>query len=290
MFGRRSDARQVENLSTMRRFMPYISPRRNDSLFYMMQEIGVEAALEYLEKKNRERPPERRITLFHLFLRSCSQALVVRPGVNRFVKGGRLWQRDGEWITFSAKREIADGAPLLTVKRRFHPQEETLEEMVDAIYDQLATQRSGKKTRADQEMNLMLLLPNVVIGWLMALVKLADRWGLLPRSFVDGDPLFSSVFIANLGSIDYPAGFHHLWEYGTCSLFGVMGRVEPGDEGRRKMSVAWTYDERIEDGLYSYYTLEGIRERIETPELLELGTGELARREATRKVGSVVGD
>ncbi len=85
--------------------------------------------------------------------------------------------------------------------------------------------------------------------------------------------VFTSVFLANLGSIDYPAGFHHLWEYGTCSIFGVMGRIEPDENGRRKMNMAWSYDERIEDGLYSYYSLEGIRERIENPELLE-GTAE----------------
>ena len=57
MFGRRPDARPVEGLSAMRRMMPYISPRRNDSLFYMMQEIEVEAALEYVEKKNARATP-----------------------------------------------------------------------------------------------------------------------------------------------------------------------------------------------------------------------------------------
>ena len=45
---------------------------------------------------------------------------------------------------------------------------------------------------------------------------------------VEDDPLFTSIFIANLGSIGYPAGFHHLWEYGTASIFGVMGKIEPG--------------------------------------------------------------
>ena len=88
----------------------------------------------------------------------------------------------------------------------------------------------------------------------------------------------ASAFIADLGSIDYPAGFHHLWERGTCSIFGVMGRVEERPDGKRSMQVAYTYDERIEDGLYSYHSLEGVRERIEDPELLELSTDELARR------------
>jgi hypothetical protein len=274
MFGRRPDATLVTDLSTMRRFMPYISPRRNDSLFYMMQEIEVEAALEFLEKKNGERPTDRPITLFHLFLRSCAQALYLRPGVNRFVKGGKLWQRDGEWITFSALKEIKDKSLMLTIKNRFHPTTETLDEMVDEIYDRLRSSRSGKKTTSDKEMGLMVRLPGFAIRFLMFLVRIADGLGVLPRSMIDADPLYTSVFIANLGSIDYPAGFHHLWEHGTASLFGVMGKIEPGENDRRKISVAWTYDERIEDGLYSYYTLAGIRERLENPEMLVTTQGE----------------
>ena len=279
MFGRRADAKPVEKLSTMRRFMPYVSPRRNDSAFYMFQDIEVEAALEFLDKKNRERPPGRKLTLFHLFLRSISQALYLRPGVNRFVKGGRLWQRDGEWLTFSALREIADGSQMLTVKRRFHPESESLEEMVDAIYDRLGTSRSGKKSTSDKEMGLLVRLPGFVVQILMKLLAGADYLGLLPRGMIEADPLYTSLFAANLGSIDYPAGFHHLWEYGTCSLFGVMGKIEPGANGRRKVRVAWTYDERIEDGLYSYHALAGVRERIESPELLDIKSDDLAERQ-----------
>ncbi len=274
MFGRRPDATLVTDLSMMRRFMPYISPRRNDSLFYMMQEIEVDAAFELLEKKNERRPVDRPITLFHLFLRSCSQALYLRPGVNRFVKGGKLWQRDGEWLTFSALKEIKDKSLMLTIKRRFHPTTETLEEMVDAIYDRLQASRAGKKTTSDKEMRLMMRLPGFAIRFLMFLARSADGLGLLPRAMIEADPLYTSVFIANLGAIDYPAGFHHLWEHGTASLFGVMGKVEPGENGRRKISVAWTYDERIEDGLYSYHTLAGIRARVENPEVLLTTQGE----------------
>lgn len=268
MFGRRPDATLVRDLSEMRRFMPYVSPRRNDSIFYMMQEYDVEAALEFVEKKNAERPADRPITLFHLFLRALSQVVELRPGVNRFVKGGKLWQRDGVWLTFSAKREIVDGSPMLTIKRRFQPRAESLDEMVDAIYEQLGRGRRGEETRSDKEMKLALRLPGFVIKAVMALMRGADSLGLLPRSMIDPDPLFTSVFVANLGSVGYRAGFHHLWEYGTASVFGVMGLIEPGAGGRRKMSVAWSYDERIEDGLYSYNTLELIRERLLRPELL----------------------
>ncbi len=285
MFPWRNDAKPVKDLSTMRRFIPFISPRRNDSLFLMMQEIQVDAALEYLEKKNRERPPEQRLTLFHLFLRSISQVFVLRPGVNRFVKAGRLWQREGVYLTFSAKRKIEDGSPMLTIKRRFHAESESLEEMVDGVMGTLRPQRAGKKTQSDKEMSLLLKLPNVVIQLLLKAADFLDYFGLLPKAITESDPLYSSAFIANLGSIDYPAGFHHLWERGTCSIFGVMGRVEERPDGKRSMQVAYSYDERIEDGLYSYHSLEGIRERIENPELLELSTDELARRASDGPVG-----
>lgn len=114
----------------------------------------------------------------------------------------------------------------------------------------------------------MLRLPAPLIRLALGFARLADHFGLLPRKMIDADPLYTSIFIANLGSIDYPAGYHHLWEYGTASLFGVMGRVEDGSDGRRKFSVAWTYDERIEDGLYSYYTLSMIRDWVEHPDRL----------------------
>jgi hypothetical protein len=268
MFGKRPDATLVRDLSTMRRFMPYVSPRRNDSLFYMYQDIGAEAALEFIEKKNKERPRHRPITLFHLYLRACSMTLLLRPGVNRFVKAGRLWQRDGEWITFSAKRKLVDGAPMITIKRRFHPESETLDEMTDATYEQLRAGRRGVQTTSDKEVKWMLRLPGPLIRIALGFLRLADYFGLWPRKMIDSDPLYTSVFLANLGSIDYPAGFHHLWEYGTASLFGVMGRIERGADGRRKFTAAWTYDERIEDGLYSYYTLGMIRDLIEDPEKL----------------------
>jgi hypothetical protein len=138
--------------------------------------------------------------------------------------------------------------------------------MTDATYEQLRAGRRGVQTTSDKEVKWMLRLPGPLIRIALGFLRLADYFGLLPRKMIDADPLYTSVFLANLGSIDYPAGFHHLWEYGTASLFGVMGKIERGADGRRKFTVAWTYDERIEDGLYSYYTLGMIRDLIENPE------------------------
>ena len=91
MLGHRSDGDRINDLSTTRRFMPFLSPRRNASLVYYSTEIKVDAALAFLEAQNASRQSDQSMTLFHLFLKSLSIALHERPWVNRFVAGGRIW-------------------------------------------------------------------------------------------------------------------------------------------------------------------------------------------------------
>jgi hypothetical protein len=278
MFGRRPDGQLVRNAAPMRRIMPYISPRRNDSLFYLAQDVEVEAALEFIEKRNRERPPDRPITLFHLVLRSLSQMFALQPGINRFVKGGRLWQREGVYLSFSAKRELVDGSPMLTIKRRFAPETETLDEMVDAVYARLRPARAGVESMSDRETRGLVRLPGVATWALVRAADVLDSLGLLPGFMIEADPLYASMFVANLGSVRLEGGFHHLWERGTCSTFCVMGRIQPGPSGGRVVRLFYTYDERIEDGLHASLGIGGNRDRLEDPEQLLETPAELTRR------------
>ena len=267
MFGSRPDGHRIRNLSNVRAFMPFISPRRNDSLFYYSMDIDLDAAFDFLDEINRKRPADRPMTLFHMYLYSCSKALRERPGVNRFAAGGRLWQRDHVAITFSAKQEIVDGSPMLTVKRMF-PGGESLEEMTDSIIDRLGRRRGGEVTRADKEVHFFLRLPPFVVKTGVWLLHHANQLGLMPRSMIDSDPLFTSLFIANLGSLGMNAGYHHLWEWGTCSLFAVVGKIEERADGSHFMTVSYTYDERVEDGLYSAGAMGVIKDVVENPAVL----------------------
>jgi pyruvate/2-oxoglutarate dehydrogenase complex dihydrolipoamide acyltransferase (E2) component len=90
------------------------------------------------------------------------------------------------------------------------------------------------------------------------------------------DPLYASVFLANLGSIGLEAPFHHLYEYGTVPLFAVIGRIskEPIVDADGALAVGqvvhlrYTLDERIADGFYCARSLELLRELLEHPERL----------------------
>ena len=46
-----------------------------------------------------------------------------------------------------------------------------------------------------------------------------DYHNLLPPSFIENDPLYASAVIANVGSLDLPPGYHHLYEWGNCGWF-----------------------------------------------------------------------
>jgi hypothetical protein len=85
---------------------------------------------------------------------------------------------------------------------------------------------------------------------------------------IDPDPMFTSIFVANLGSVGLAAGYHHVWEYGTCSMFATMGNMYERHDGVRCVDVCYTYDERIEDGLHVAISLAQIKERVENPEKL----------------------
>lgn len=256
MFGHRPDSTLVTGLSPMRRFMPYVSPRRSESLVYSTQTIGVDAAIARLEVLNADRPDTQKITLFHLLLRAIARTLEARPKLNRFTMGSKLWQRNAVWITFSAKRSLDEHAPILTVKRRFDRQE-TLAELTEDLLGKLNAGRAGALTTADKEMGLLLRLPGPLIRLALKLGAFADRWGLLPGSLIESDPLYTSVFVANLGSVGLDGGYHHLWEWGNCPIFCVMGRLKSTDEGQ-VVTLHWTLDERIADGFYVATGLEQV--------------------------------
>jgi len=267
MLGRRPDATLVRDVSPLRRFMPFISPRRNESLVYFAQELDVESALRFVDEVNRQRPEDQPITLFHLILRTLVMVFHERPRLNRFTAGGRLWQRDGIWFTFSAKLRFDDDAPVITVKRHFDP-DESLELMVDGLLAQLQRGRSGRKTPADKEVSLLLRLPPTLTRLLMWFTRRADALGLLPRKMIETDPMHASAFLANLGSVGIEAAYHHLWEFGTLTFFGVIGRTRTGSDGRRRLTIKWSFDERVEDGFYCARGLERIQELLRHPEKL----------------------
>jgi hypothetical protein len=255
--------------------MPYLMRGRNESVVYFEQEHDLTKTLPVIERFNKAHP-DTPISLFHLVTWAAVKTLDERPNLNRFVAGGRVFQRDGIWISYSAKKEKAEGSPIVVLKRRFEPGE-PFEAMVTAMHSELRTNRSDDESYTDKELNLVLKAQGLPLRGLMALERFADAFGLLPASYIRNDPMFASLFIANLGSLRMDSGYHHLYEYGNIPIFCVIGRtretpvvVNGKVTARPTATLRFSYDERIEDGLYAQSALERFRSYVEDPEASDL--------------------
>lgn len=267
---RRADATLVTDVPATRRIMPYIMRGRNESVVYFDQEIDLSRTDEFISSFNRSRDGLK-VTLFHLVLWAAARVLNERPRLNRFVAGGRLWQRRGIWISYSAKKQLSDDAPIVALKRRFDPHQ-PFTVMVKEMAEDLEVARSPDRSYTDKELDLLMRTEGLLLRGLTSLQRGADALGLLPRSYIENDPLYASMFVANLGSLKMDAAYHHLWEYGNISIFCVIGRtkevpvvVDGKMTARRIATLKYSFDERVEDGLYAHAALEGLREIVEDP-------------------------
>ena len=273
LWWRRADGDLVKDGTDLRRIMPYVMRTRNASTVYFEQRIDVRKAEQFVRAFN-EAHPETRATLFHVVLWAARQCLTEFPALNRFVAGGRLYQRKGLWISYSAKQRMKRGAPLIVLKRRFEP-EELFAAMVTEMGTQLQSAKfGGGKSSVDGELGLVLMLPGFLRRVVFAAYRALEALGMFPRVFIDNDPLYATLFLTDLGSLGMDPAYHHLYEYGTIGIFGAIGRARTeliGDpstgrlERQRIATVRWSFDERVEDGLYAGYGLKHLKRLIEDP-------------------------
>ncbi len=271
MLWRRPDGDLVRDVDPTKAIMPYLMRGRNESAVYFEQRIAMRQADLFVRGFN-ETHPDTPITIQHLVMWTITQVLHQFPTMNRFVVGGRLYQRRGIWFTYSAKQSLKGKSPLIVLKRRFDP-DEPFEDMVAAMQAQLREDRYGGGISAsDAEAALILKFPGLVRRLILAVGRFGDAFGLLPGSMIEHDPMYASVFFANLASIGMDACYHHLYEYGSIGVFGVIGRptTDPGSptsgpDRRRSMTLRWTFDERTEDGLVAGYALKRAKQILEDP-------------------------
>jgi hypothetical protein len=271
MWWRRSDGRLVRGLSNTRRAMPYFMRGRNEAAVYFEQDLALAKADAFIRAWNQANPMLR-IDVFHLAAWGLKEAMDRTPSVNRFVAGGRLYQREGIWFSYAVKQKLEAGSPMVAVKRRFDL-DASFADMVAGMAQTQADHKSGRINTTDQELGLLMRFPGSVRRLIMAAIRGLDRLGMLPPSFIRNDPMYCSAFFANMASLGMPPVYHHLYEYGTAGVFGSVGRPvgEPGGptsgpDRRRTMTIRWTFDERVDDGLAAWYSLRRVKQVVEDPE------------------------
>lgn len=252
-----------------RRMMSFIMPTRNESVVYFDREIRAEQLEAYLARAKEKWD----VDITHISVAALNIGLAANPRMNQFMIGRRMYARRGRWITFSMKRKkLNREAKLSAVKLEAHDGE-TFRELCDRINAEINVERSGVKTHADREFDLLNILPRSILWFANHLIKWLDYYNILPyNAFIKHDAMYTSAFLANLGSVGMGPGYHHLYEHGTCPLFIMLGQIKEQpvvENGElvvgRVLPIRFSYDERIADGLTASYGIESFVGVLENP-------------------------
>lgn len=275
-FGDRRDGKLLRDLDSMHFLMPLIYPNRCDNEAFILERIDLTNINKFLEEKNRNNP-EYKYNLFQLIVSAVLKTITLRPKMNRFIANKNMYQRNEVSSAFVIKKQFSDSSE--EGLAFIHSKEtDTLETVHNDIYKQVNRCRSEKKTGSTEEaMNIINKLPRFISKTAVKFICYLDRLGKVPKSLIATDPYYSSVLISNLGSIKLKCGYHHLTNWGTTSVFLVIGekKIRPffDDAGNMEMrdsvDIGLTVDERIADGYYFSKTVKLLKKLLENPSLLE---------------------
>ncbi len=275
-FGDRRDATLLRDTDALHFIMGIIYPNRADNEAYIAERVNLEPIKAYLAKKNVEGIPFK-YTFFHVILTALVKTVTLRPKLNRFYANENYYQRNKITAGFVIKKEFSDGSEEAMALLEAKP-----DATIDTIHEEIRrqvhpTRNEHNKNTTDNRIHILNKLPRFLSKTAIRFIRFLDRHGWCPDFLIGDDPNYSSVFLSNLGSIRLRSGYHHLTNWGTSSLFCIIGEKKWTPlydqnglvEMRETVDLGLTVDERIADGYYYSKSIRLFKYLLEHPELLE---------------------
>ena len=275
MFGRRPDGRRVKGIDPIVQFTPYIMPRRYDAMVNVKEELDFERMTRYIKDKRREGHD---ISYMGIIIAAYCRMLCDCPEMNRFIVNSKLYARNEFCVSFTVLKPSAnDSFEESICKVRFNLDDTIFDvnrRMAAAIEEARRPEPVSKTDALATALLKLPCLPNIVVG----LARILDKHGLMPRFIHEASPFHTSLWISNMASIGMSYIYHHLYDFGTSSLFVTMGRPEQklfrNADGtcrsKRVMPVGVVVDERIAEGAAYARMFSTAVKYLNEPELLEV--------------------
>lgn len=273
MFGFRPDGKKIKNLSAIQKIIPHIMPARHDSQNLYRYPVRCEALDAFIRE---ELEIGESFNYMHIVIASLVRLLALRPQLNRFVMNGRIYKRNDIYVSFVVKKSLRDDAEETTIKLKFSGTENIYEirDMINAAIKSNNNEKAENNT--DKLAAKLTKVPNGVLKFAVGCLKWADKHGMLPAKLLDIIPFHTSIFVTNLKSIKIDYIYHHLYDFGTTSLFVSMGKEQlvPVVDNKelavgKVMQLGVATDERFCDGFYYANTLRFWKKIMERPQVLK---------------------
>jgi len=275
MFGLRNDGVNVsKQIDPMVLFTPLIMPTRCESMNDVTYPAEYEPMAAYI-RKHKDSPHN--MSFMTIIAAAYVRTLHYHPALNYFVMGNRIYRHKDITISLVVLKEGGDGSPQEALaKMTFNP-EDTIFQVAETMDREVAlAKKAGEKNGTADFAGTLLripILPTLVV-WA---ARIMDRLGILPRFINRISPFHCSFFITNMMSIGLPSIYHHLYNFGTCSVFMSVGKPERqltsvgGNVARKLMlPMGIVTDERICGGADYALGVHRFLNYLKNPELLEL--------------------
>ncbi len=273
MFGRRPDGRRTPNIEPIVRITPYLMPMRVDSMVFLQHEVDFELLTRYIAGQAAK---GEKITYMQIIVAAFVRAISQHPEINRYIMNKQFYSRNNCTVSFTMLKDPRDADKGETaVKIKFDPTD-TLYDVRDRMIDTIEANRvEESKNFADKLAGGVLAVPGLATA-VVALVRLLDRYGLCPGALLDSLPFHTSMFITNNASIGLHHVNHHIYNFGSTSLFFGMGTVlkkavvEKGSARmKRYLPIGITADERVTSGAHFARFFTTMNRCLNDPSLLE---------------------
>ncbi len=268
------EGRRIRSGMPMDAVSPFIMSTRSGASNKFDATIDVEKCNEFIHKLRAEGMSG--LGMIHLFIAAYIRVVSQLPGLNRFIRGQRLYARNNIEICMVVKKEMKLNAPETVIKLTASP-DDTLETVYTRLRDQIEENRNeGDQNSMDAAARVLVSLPGIFLKGVVGFLKFLDYFGLLPRFLTKLSPFHGSMFITNMGSLGMPPVYHHLYDFGNLPIFIAMGgkRTEYvlnkyGEAEKKKfLDFTITCDDRICDGHYYATAYKKLKRILENPEQL----------------------
>ena len=268
----RADGLKLKNIDPMDKIAGYIMKKRYDTLNSCTIDIPLDPMDEYIRRKHKEGVD---ISHMALILSAYVRVLSEFPQLNRFFVNKRPYARTEICVAMVVLKAGGDyGAE--TMSKMYFKRENTLFDVNNTINNYVTENRNAPDNNSTEKLIKVLLsipgLLNVGVG----LFKWMDKHGLLPKSIIDASPFHNSLVVTNLASIRTTHINHHLYDFGTSSIFLAMGisHYIPLNKGKeieniKTMPIGVVMDERIANGSYFARAFRRMTQLLKDPALLE---------------------
>ncbi|MBQ6946882.1 MAG: hypothetical protein IJN42_02445 [Clostridia bacterium] len=270
----KKEGRRIRGIEPMQGVGAFIMPDRNGASNWIRDTVETERIDEYINQKKAQ--GLKNFNFMHVIIAAYVRVVAKRPALNRFIRGQRIYARNGIEICITIKKEMKLESPDTCVKIPLTP-DCTADDVYYAFEKVITDYRNEPKSSFDDVAKILNYIPAVLLRFVVKMLKSMDYIGLLPRFLTKLSPFHGSLFITSMGSLGIPVIYHHLYDFGNLPLFVAFGskykklRLQKDGSVREVPCIDFTLvmDERICDGYYYANVLKQIRILLDHPERLD---------------------